>query len=58
MKGTDPSYWICTLANNQHRVDLGSTWKDQAAADSVYPSIVAIMRYLDHTSFYGGFRQV
>ena len=23
----DPAFWICTLANNQHRVDLGSHWK-------------------------------
>ena len=24
----DPSYWICTFANNQHKVDLGSHWKE------------------------------
>lgn len=22
------AYWICTLANNQHRIDLGSRWED------------------------------
>lgn len=26
-QGSDPAYWICTFANNQHRVDLGSHWK-------------------------------
>jgi len=32
-QGSDPAYWICTFANNQHRVDLGSHWKKSILAE-------------------------
>ena len=41
-QGSDPAYWICTFANNQHRVDLGTHWKKSILAEKTCTMVTMV----------------